>query len=149
MAEKKKAVEVEEAATVETVKMVRSAPQFPGGLWGRGDGFGKWDIDYDFRFIGRQAIATWETQHSHQGRAPHHEGRRLRRAEGGQGSEAVAHPCRTSPGLAPSPSRARRQGGAAPLAKRAVLVAAQFRRRPGGHRGGQVETAGGGGQRME
>jgi len=22
------------------------APQFPGGLWGRGDGFGKWDIDY-------------------------------------------------------------------------------------------------------
>ena len=31
---------------------------------------GNWDIDYDFRFIGRQAIATWETQHSHQGRAP-------------------------------------------------------------------------------
>ena len=30
MAEKKKAVETEEAA-VETVKMVRSAPQFPGG----------------------------------------------------------------------------------------------------------------------
>lgn len=22
------------------------APQFPGGLWGRGDGFGKWDVDY-------------------------------------------------------------------------------------------------------
>jgi len=31
MAEKKKAVEVEEAATVETVKMVRSAPRYPGG----------------------------------------------------------------------------------------------------------------------
>ncbi|HEV7340926.1 MAG TPA: TonB-dependent receptor [Sphingopyxis sp.] len=31
---------------------------------------GAWDIDYDFRWIGKQAIATWETQHSHQGRPP-------------------------------------------------------------------------------
>lgn len=28
------------------------------------------DFDYDFRWIGKQAIATWETQHSHQGREP-------------------------------------------------------------------------------
>lgn len=32
--------------------------------------FGNWDLQYNFRYVGRQAIAAWETQNSHQGRPP-------------------------------------------------------------------------------
>lgn len=31
---------------------------------------GDFDIGYDMRYVGKQAIAAWETQNSHQGRAP-------------------------------------------------------------------------------
>lgn len=32
--------------------------------------FGDFDLGYDMRYVGKQAIAAWETQNSHQGRAP-------------------------------------------------------------------------------
>lgn len=32
--------------------------------------FGKFDIGYSARYVGPQAVAAWEVQHSHQGRAP-------------------------------------------------------------------------------
>jgi outer membrane receptor protein involved in Fe transport len=43
-------------------------------IWEAGFGVnyrtGKFDFDYDFRWIGKQTIGTWETQNSHQGRPP-------------------------------------------------------------------------------
>jgi len=46
------------------------SPQFPGGLWGRGDAYGKWDVDYvlaqDPQFVhvhlqGKDAAGNWQT----------------------------------------------------------------------------------------
>lgn len=41
-----------------------------GGTWNANVDFGKWELGYSGTYVGRQAILSWETQFSHQGRGP-------------------------------------------------------------------------------